>query len=427
MFSSWHRSYWLGGSALAILLIVAMAMNPWLPAQKRIDHRSMGLDFVAFYTAGTFAREGRAGELYNLPVVKSFQQQLAGQNNLDLKNTAPWWNPPVFAWVLAPLSLMSFSSAYWTWLGINTACLAGAIYLLIKLLPVAIPWQYRALIPLLTCVSMPTIQTLGHAQNSTISLLLVVGALTLARKNWPVIAGALIGLLSYKPQIAGAIAIVFALSVNWRVLLGFAGVGAILLAINVLTLPGTLEQFVSHLGGNLHAIQFGQTYIWERQVTFGGFWRLLLQGREPAERSTAVLLLTLFSQGLLASTLFYAWLRPRQSADSQASESFMIVALTAMPLLLPYFLDYDLLLLAVPAVLYARRCLTTPPRLGIAMWTALYVCLLVNPGLGRLTHLNLAVPLLCMTGGAMIVEFAQKKNAIELRPEMGGNFVRLAA
>jgi Glycosyltransferase family 87 len=427
MISSWPRTYWLGGTSLAILLVVALVMNPWLSTEKQVDHRSMGLDFVAFYTAGTFVRERRGTDLYNLPALDGYQKKLAVANDLDLKCVAPWWNPPVFAWVFAPLSMLSIQGAYITWLAINSVCLAIAIRLLMNLFPAGISGQYRWLIALLIGVSMPTVQALGHAQNSPISLLLLIGSLILAKKNFPILAGAVIGLLAYKPQIAIAVAFILAISINWRVLIGFAVMGAALLAINVVTLPGTLEQMGLHLAENLHDIQFGQIYIWERQITFSGFWRLLLQGREPAERSTVVVILALISQAVLASGLFYSWRRSREHVEEGQTDSFLIVALTAMPLLLPYFLDYDLLLLAVPAVLYARRNIAAPVRLGTVMWTALYICLLVNPGVGRLTHMNLAVPFLCMTVGAMIVQFAEKKSAKEVQSELAEKFVRLAA
>ena len=174
-------------------------------------------------------------------------------------------------------------------------------------------------------------------------------------------------------------------------------------------------------------MQFGQTYIWERQVTLGAFWRLLLQGREPAARSNAVGMLTILSQATLAIALFIQWRQSRENENEDARESFLITAMTAMPLLLPYFLDYDLLLLAVPATLYARRFISNPPHLGSASWTALYVCLLINPGLGRLTHVNLAVPLLCVTVVAMLGKFAAKE--IVKEEELGGinQFSRLAA
>ena len=165
MLSSWNRCYWLGGLTLAIFLITPLiVMNPWLSSRKQVDRRVMGLDFVAFYTAGTFARQGRVGELYDLPAIGNFQKKLAATNNIDLEKTAPWWNPPIFAWTLAPLSSLNFHDAYWTWLGINTICLAGAIGLLINLFPPKTPWKYRGLVPLLICVSMPSIQAMGHAQ-----------------------------------------------------------------------------------------------------------------------------------------------------------------------------------------------------------------------------------------------------------------------
>jgi hypothetical protein len=74
-----------------------------------------------------------------------------------------------------------------------------------------------------------------------------------------------------------------------------------------------------------------------------------------------------------------------------------------MPLLLPYFLDYDLLLLAAPATLFAARYMQNPPALPTALWTALYLVLWINPGLGRITHVNLAVPMLCATTAAMMI------------------------
>jgi hypothetical protein len=76
-----------------------------------------------------------------------------------------------------------------------------------------------------------------------------------------------------------------------------------------------------------------------------------------------------------------------------------------MQLLMPYYLDYDLLLLAVPAVLVAGEFLHQnasdpyPPadRWLIRLWGLLFVWMIVNPGMAGLTHVNLGVVL----GGGM--------------------------
>ena len=81
----------------------------------------------------------------------------------------------------------------------------------------------------------------------------------------------------------------------------------------------------------------------------------------------------------------------------------MIAAVIATaPLVMPYYLDYDLLLLAIPAVLLATEVAGRYPAQPLPkrdawllrLWAALYLLLLVNPGLTGILHVNLSVPLL---------------------------------
>ena len=74
--------------------------------------------------------------------------------------------------------------------------------------------------------------------------------------------GSLLGLLAYKPQLVTLVAIVMtAICVGWRVLLGVAITGASLLAVNVLTLPGTLGDFQHRLPLNLHFVLIETPYL----------------------------------------------------------------------------------------------------------------------------------------------------------------------
>jgi len=86
-----------------------------------------------------------------------------------------------------------------------------------------------------------------------------------------------------------------------------------------------------------------------------------------------------------------------------------------MPLLMPFYFDYDLLLLAVPAVLTARQALAPggiERRLTIA-WIALYAWLMVNPHVAAITRVNGTVILLAVVAAmTMRCEMAQVFHAV---------------
>jgi len=73
-----------------------------------------------------------------------------------------------------------------------------------------------------------------------------------------------------------------------------------------------------------------------------------------------------------------------------------------MPLIMPFYFDYDLLLLAVPAVLLAGEIIALPPgakldslhRMLLGAWTALFLWLIVNPPLAATSGVNVSVILL---------------------------------
>src|SRR4029453_13745 len=99
-------------------------------------------------------------------------------------------------------------------------------------------------------------------------------------------------------------------------------------------------------------IQNHLRYNWGRQATWQGFWRLLLQGRETGASSGLVRALWWGCSSAGAAVLMTAYVRTRR-ARQPARDRLIAASITCTPLLIPYFMDYDLLLLAVPAVLLA--------------------------------------------------------------------------
>ncbi len=439
----------------------------WLagPAQNRAG-ASLGLDFIAFYTAGTFVREGRTGDLYDLSSVKQFEHALAVKEGIALSGDAigPWWNPPFYAWVFVPLSRMGYPVAVRAWIGINVLCAAVALAMLCRMLGARLvaedpsrsrargaqfaAWPltpalspgYRgegaadakacngpltyALVPVLLVLSVPFIHSITHGQNSCTSLLLVTAIVMLWRKEKAFGAGIAAGLLFYKPQLAAVVAAVLVLDLGWRALAGICATGIVLL-LATLALPGALHDFVHRMPANLLVVQERLPYVWERHVTFLGFWRVLIQGTGIGQTRLIVRMLAALCMGTIAIAMFRsAWRNTRGANDRNGFKRDRLIAATiaATPLLMPFYFDYDQVLLAVPAVLLAMEWISRPAntllsrseRWIIGLWSIHYVWLMLNPEIAVLTRVNLAVPLWTTTALLLIVRAGWKiEQAVE--------------
>ena len=107
----------------------------------------------------------------------------------------------------------------------------------------------------------------------------------------------------YKPQLGAVLAIVMTIDLGWRVALSTACTGALLVIVTGLTLPGAFDDYLRHLPVNLHVMQVESAYLWERHVTFKGFWRLLFQGRGAGEATWIVSALTIACSALIGGGL----------------------------------------------------------------------------------------------------------------------------
>ncbi|HEX3355509.1 MAG TPA: glycosyltransferase family 87 protein [Tepidisphaeraceae bacterium] len=417
-----RRRLWQGAIALAIFIGTLSVGNFVIPPEKALDRHVLGQDFIAFYTAGTFAREGRFDDIYNLDSVRDFQHQVAKDAQLEMGDSiGPFWNPPFYAWVFAPLSRLSFYHAVLVWTGVNVLALLGSILLLCKMLPTdweAAPfslgwfatrrdWRNWLLVPLLTIVSMPLIQALSHGQNTCMSLFILCLMVTAWRAKQAEWAGICCGLLFYKPQLAAVLAVILFISLGFRALLGLTFTGSLLFVATGLSMPGTIQTYLHQLPINLHWMQAEHSYLWERHVTLRAFWRLMVQGYATGEANWIVMGSTIVSCVILGTFLVRAAYRSRRSADepwtgetAAGSRDRLIAATIAtMPLLMPFYFDYDLLLLAVPAVLIAGEILHHDERSRSDKWIArtfglLFLWMMFNPAIGKMTHVNGTVILL---------------------------------
>jgi hypothetical protein len=176
--ASWTKRLWLAAAGIAIFIATIWTTRA-LTSRSGSQGSGFGLDFIAFYTAGSFVDQGRLGDLYNLEAVHQFQRQVAGANHFDIGRAyGPWWNPPFYALVFKPLARLAYPAALIVWITLNLICFGVACVLLCRLLPERTNWRYRALVPVLTILSAPFILAVSHAQNACTSLLLLVVTVT---------------------------------------------------------------------------------------------------------------------------------------------------------------------------------------------------------------------------------------------------------
>jgi hypothetical protein len=151
-------------------------------------------------------------------------------------------------------------------------------------------------------------------------------------------------------------------------------------------------------------MQVDHAYLWERHVTLKAFWRLLLQGREAGESGFITTALTWVSLAAVGGGLAWTIVRGRSNrlgTDPVVHRDRLISAtIIAMPLLMPFYFDYDLLLLSIPATLYAAERISDRNHLRdsdvwlTAAWVCLFLCLFVNPAFALHTHISATVILL---------------------------------
>ena len=184
------------------------------------------------------------------------QHDLAKRHGVELGDaTGPWWNPPFYAWVFSPLARLPFGAATFCWIALNIACTAIAAWLLVRMLPAGCDWRTWALVPVLIGLSVPFIHCVTHGQSTGTSLLLLTLTVTAWRAGRGILAGAVAGLMFYKPQLATLISLALVVGLGWRPLLGIALTGPGLLAVTLLTLPGSLGDFLQRMPANLHHVQ----------------------------------------------------------------------------------------------------------------------------------------------------------------------------
>jgi hypothetical protein len=286
-------------------------------------------DFVNVWAAGRLVLEGHPAAVYDWPAHKLVEEAAVGH---AFGGYFGWHYPPTFLFVAAALSLLTYATAYAIWVFGTFPIYLAAIRAIVGertgyLLAAAFPALLANFIV---------------GQNGFLTAGLVGGALVLLPRR-PIVAGLLLGLLTYKPHLGLLFPIALVAAGYWRAFFTAAMV-AVLMAVAAWFAFGsdTWQAFFANIGHTSQAFLSDGWADWGKLQTAFGLTRMLGGGETLAWAvQGAVALVAAIAIALL-------W-RSRAAYEIKAA-----ALATGAMLATPYLYTYDLVVLAVPLAFLFR-------------------------------------------------------------------------
>lgn len=278
--------------------------------------------------------------------------------------------PPLLAYIIQPLGLLSHSAGQRIWFGINTIALFGLIALCIDLSRSVLARRYWGVVVLGMVLAPPTRLSLQLGQVSILIALMLVLSLVLARRS-PAGSGLLLALASLIKLYPAFLGLLY-LFRRWYRAIGWGiAAGVVLVAVSVLVYGVT--PYINYLEKVLLSGYY--PYAAEFNISIVGFWNRLLSASRYAvplldSPGTARVLSLLSGLGVLG---ICGWQAGKPPDEPGAVLQFGIW-LCGMLFLSPVNGYYNLVLLLLPllSVLYyleqhADRRLRTWLMIGTAL------------------------------------------------------------
>ena len=291
---------WLASAALVAGWAAIYNVAAWVILFLR---QPIHPDFRIYYVAAEAGLRYGWASIYDLSILRALSSSFpTGQN--DITPALPFINPPVFAWLIAPLTALPLPIAYAVWCAISLAALVWGWH-------IAAPYSgLRKLTLLLAALALwPVLDAFFFGQPSLVLLALVATSWWLCTKDRPLAAGAALALATaIKPHTVILVPVVLAATGRYRPFLSWAAFCSVLAIASVLALGP------SGLNTMLHTLEYGQTDTGQAHYTLAYIFGtgLLTYALEGLLGATAVVIAWrrradlnfVFALGLLGSLVF---------------------------------------------------------------------------------------------------------------------------
>ncbi|MCB9793431.1 MAG: DUF2029 domain-containing protein [Alphaproteobacteria bacterium] len=325
--------------------------------------KPLGGDFVTFYAASEMVLRGEAAAVFDLPTLHAVEQAVIGA---PIERFA-WHYPPVALLGVAPLALLPFGLALALTTLLSLALYVGTLRRI-----------DRGPVVMGLALAFPGLfQNLLHGQNGCVSAALIgLGLLEVDRR--PLLGGALLGLMVYKPHLAPALVVALLAGRRWAALGAMATSALTACGLSLLALgQAPWAAFVDNLPF-AQAVLYQGGVPWEKMPTVSAM--LLLLGLPELPVRVAQLGVS----ALAALGVAWLWARDARPALRCAGAAFAALLAT------PFAFEYDLVILAVPMAWLGVVGQETGWRRGEVPLLALaWVLPIAAPGVAGLTGLQL--------------------------------------
>ena len=309
----------------------------------------VGRDYLAFFMAGRLVETGQTSDIYDFAAQSRWQNEAMAVINPRWKGVCLYLNPPHYAWLMSCLTRLGYTASLLAWWGLSLLAFAATVLIWRR-------WSgttFTRSTLLLVVALPPWFQAFAGGQNSFFTLLILTVFAALLIKRRELLAGLVLSLLAYKFQYILLPAGLLLFKRRWRALIGL-GLGGVATATFTLVAmgPQVIDDYI-HLVLNLDKLMQQQGFDVYKQHSWYGFFELLLGG------TTASNLVRPLTAGAVILTLALLTRIWRGSWQPQAADfPFRLAALFIAALATsPHLFHYDMLLIALPAIL----CLISIP------------------------------------------------------------------
>ena len=340
--------WWLWELSLVAWLLLASYFTLGRVGHLDWTNHAIGRDFINYWTAGHLIWSGEVRDVFQPALFLAHERAL-----FDPRLPFHFWSyPPPNLFLVAPLGFTPYMAGLVLWSLAGLVALGFAVRVWTR-----DPWLWTLLM-----LAPATATNIGLGQNGAFTAALLIAGLSLIDRR-PALAGALLGLLIFKPQIAVLLPVAVLMGRRWRTMWAAAAVVVAVLALSVLAFG--LDSWRGFFGPTLRTqtimlVHGHGPFQW---MMPSAYMSARLFKLDAAHAVWAQAPFTLLAVALTA----WAWRRDDRPLELRAA-----VLMVATFVATPQAFNYDLIPAAAAAIVLLRRDRIRWLALGIAMlvWSA---------------------------------------------------------
>jgi len=391
----WRRLAFAGAAGVGVGCFLAWAAN-WFVF---ISGNLRGPDFFSFYSAAQIYVQRGPADVYDILVQKQFELALT-HAQADTFIVLPYFHPPFYTLLIAPLAYLDYRSAYYAMTAFNVL-LGIALATVLVRGSERIHGRAAIVAGALIAGFLPLFVTVLQGQSDLVVLLPLALAYTAWSRGNVGWAGVFSALALSKPQLLLLIPVLFIARRAWRAMAGFIGTVVALGLLSVATFG--LDAVVRYVG-TVGSWAIGGSLPTQGQVVYTDTavysLRHILEILPGGGKVVAFVILVVL---LALVALSLSWRPDKPRLD-------FAVAVAASLVLSPHQNVHDLALLVIPGFVLADLALAGQLRWpGMAALVLVFAYTAIN--------LSLAINLWAAAVGALAVAAFLTLERMAVRPD----------